>query len=375
MKKLLLAAVALSAFAVPAHAQTMPPASITAASASRDDLNTLKTIIEKNSVEHQALIDKVNETSSTLAQVNQDLTNLKKALAVGVLKIPTWRMSHDQLVVYITDTTVRNAIATGKGNQPTPAQVHSYQGNAESIAQEWEAGETTGYGVNNLPQLQTALQTATNAHNNAVAAVAAFERKTAATVRLAEAVATNVNATEHRIAAEQAVKDAEADQIAATDEQAKAEATAKIEQQAADERAKAAAIRQKAADAAKAASDAMAKAKADEAAAAQKEHDAKIASEIAKAPAPAPKRVWWLLYTDAPRCITATEAGVPSPAEMVERMSAKLEDKGVYVHVTVTWAGETKDIAYYRTQDGCEKDKAAYIQAQQDKSHALDQYR
>jgi hypothetical protein len=245
------------------------------------------------------------------------------------------------------------------------------------------------HGVDNSAELAAAIPSAERAVAAAHDALVAFDRKAGSTVKLAEVVEANVAAAQHRAdearrqadaanaaqaanaRAEQAVKDAEADQVVAQAEQDKAEAVAKIEQVAAAKRAEAAAIRQKAADAAKAAADAMARAKAEEERAAAQEQDAATAEAIAKAPAPAPKRVWWVMYANTPRCVTATEADVPSPAEAVEKMDAKLDDRGAYVQVTTA----AFDYAYYRTQDACEKAKDEEVKARADKSHALDQYR
>jgi hypothetical protein len=265
-------------------------------------------------------------------------------------------------------------------------------------------GQAEGLAYNNTPELKAKIKTAQQQINAANAAVAAFDNQVAKTKALAEAIAANIDkikATEDAKAqekqrevdaaaakvreaqaeaeakakAEQAAKEAEADQARAAEEQKAAAETAKIEQEAAAKRAEAARIRQQAADHIKVGADAEAAAKAAEAAAAQTEHDAEIAKEIAKAPAPAPKRVWWVVYANTPRCVTATEAQMPSPAELVEKANGKIDDRGVFVNVTATFGDDVQTIAYFRTKEGCEAEKDRIAQAQADKSHALDQYR
>jgi hypothetical protein len=403
LKTALLAA-ALPFVAFAAHAQTMPPASITVDSASLNDLTTLQSIIDTNADERDALETKVTIAESDLAQAQTASKTLADQLRGETLSYPTRHMSHDELLAYYLKMFKRLY-------KDDPQQADSY---AEKATREAETpgcikpikgvpgmvgdcGESFVMFIDNSDELKAKVASGARTLNDAKAALTAFDAKVNNTKALAKAVAANIDtakAQQEQIAAEDqrkadeaaakvreaqaeadakakaedVAKQAEIDQARAQQEQAAAAETAKIEQAAAAKRAEAARIRQKAADQLKAGADATAAAKAEEVRAAAREQDAKVAEEIAKAPPPPVKRQWW---GEALQPVHECVVTPLSPADAVEAYHGLISDHGEAVDVT---AGD-RTVSFYRTKDACEKSKAVRDQANAAAARQLDKYR
>jgi hypothetical protein len=408
MKKLLLTTV--FALTVPAvSAQTMPPP-VAANSASTADLATLQSVIATNEQARQPFAVKEADAEGKLRDAKAAVAqreNQCRSLGRWFILAPDRQMPHDAFVAYVEQQMKHQDGCVSQMQRILPKRDDELHLEAEQFVRVEEYRAQTNQPSSAMirapsdAQLSANVNAAAKAVDAAKADLAAFDGKAAKAIALAKLVQANIDAVkahEEQIAADEqrkadeaaakvreqqaeaaataraeaAVKQAEADQVRAREEQAAADEAAKIDEAAAAKRAEAAAIRQKAAETRKAAADATAAAKAEEERAAAQEQDAKVAEEIAKAPPPPVKRQWWVeMLEPAHQCEVSTR----SPADAVEAVGGRIEDKGQWVNVSRTMRGATQTASFFRTKEACERSKEAHDQANAEAAHRLDQYR
>jgi hypothetical protein len=114
MKKLLLATVAVLAMSA-ASAQTLPPVSITSASASRDDLSALRSVIDANIAERKDLELQVKAADVRLNNARNALANVGQRLDRGDLLMPPRPLSHEELTAYVAQQDARRGFQVNDG--------------------------------------------------------------------------------------------------------------------------------------------------------------------------------------------------------------------------------------------------------------------